>query len=335
MSRFVSVNITRQTKAVTEKGFGLPLLLATSKALPYTVYEDISDVSPDFATDSKEYKLLSRMFGQNPRPAEIAVYGVLYNSATGDPNTLVTALNTLLLTQNDFYYLVSPEQDEEEVTALADWISTQDKVYVASTDSDLLYKALKGLYDNTYLMVHNKPETYPGEGLVGLLASQLIGSYTWTFKQINGISAASYNNSKINEIEDNYANTYINESGVNITSGSRATSGEYIDIIQGQHFIKAKIAENVFGLLVRVKKVPYSSAGIALVAAEVDNALNLSARNGIIATENGEYQYAIDIPRIEDIPKNLKAGRILPDIPWTAQLDGAIEKVTINGVLTI
>lgn len=333
MSKFVTVNITRETKAITEKGFGLPLVLATSKALAYKVYTDISEVQSDFAVDTKEYKLLNRMFAQNPRPAEIAVYGVNYTST--DAESLVTALNDLLLTKNDFYYLVSPEQGLEEVTALAEWASTQDKIYAASTDSEDVYESLKGLYDNVYLLVHDNPGTYPAEGLAALLASQIIGSYTWTFKSINGVQPATYSATKIKDIEDNYANTYIQESGVNITSGSKSTSGEYIDIIQGQHFIKAKIAENVFGALVRNKKVPYTSAGIALIAAEVEKALTLAAQNGVIATENGEYQFAIDVPTIESIPTNNKAGRILPDIPWTATVAGAIEKVNINGVLSI
>lgn len=333
MSRFVTVNITRETKAITEKGFGLPLVLATSKALAYKVYTDLSEVQSDFAVDTKEYKLFNRMFAQNPRPAEIAVYGVNYSGL--DAESLVTALNGLLLTNNDFYYIVSPEQDLDEITALAEWASTQDKIYAVSTDKEEVYTSLKGLYENVYLLVHDKPELYPAEGLVSLLASQVIGSYVWTFKSINGVPAASYDSTKIKDIEDNHANTYIQESGVNITTGSKATNGEYIDIIQGQHFIKAKIAENVFGALVRNKKVPYTSAGIALIAAEVDKGLDLSSRNGIIADEGGEFQYAISIPNIDDIPTNAKAGRILPDIPWTAKIGGGIEKVTINGVLTI
>ena len=333
MSKFVTVNITRETKAITEKGFGLPLVLATSKALAYKVYTDISEVPVDFAVGTKEYKLLNRMFAQRPAPAEIAVYGVNYTST--DAESLVTALNELLLTKNDFYYLVSPEQGLEEIIALAEWTSTQDKIYAASTDSEDVYEALKGLYDNVYLLVHDQPEYYPAEGLVSMLASQVIGSYIWTFKTINGVPPVAYDAKKIRDIEANNANTYIQESGVNITSGSKSTSGEYIDIIQGQHFIKAKIAENVFGALVRNKKVPYTSAGIALIAAEVDKGLDLSARNGVISDEGGEFQYAIDIPNIEDIPTNNKANRLLPDIPWTAKVGNGIEKVNINGVLSI
>lgn len=335
MGRFVNVNITRQTKSVSEKGFGLPLVLATSKNLSYKTYTDISEVVADFAAETKEYKLLSRMFGQNPRPAEIAVYGVLYDSGADDPSKLVTALNTLILTHNDFYYLVCAEQGDEEIAALAEWISTQQKIYAASTSSTVVDAALKGLYENVYLLVHNDPTTYPAEGLVALLAPQVIGSYTWTFKTINGVPAVNYTETEINAIHDNNANTYVADGGVNITSSSKATNGEYIDVIQGQHFITAKINENIFRLLVRMPKVPSTNGGIALAVAEVENALTLAGKNGIIAEEKGAYQFAITIPSIDSIPENAKANRKLPDIPWTAKIAGAFEEVTINGVLAI
>jgi hypothetical protein len=335
MSRFVEVNITRQTKPLSQKGFGLPLVLSVSGDFQYKVYTEISEVAADFNETTEEYKLLSRMFGQNPAPAEIAVYGVLYDSGTGLPADLSAALNELQLTNDEFYYLVSTVQDDAEVEELASWVSTQDKIYAVSTSSETLYATLDGLYDNVYVLVHDQPGSYPAEGLVAHLAPQVIGSYTWTFKNISDVPAAAYDNTKINDIHTKHANTYISEGGVNITSNGVATSGEYIDVIQGQHFIQAKISENVFGLLVRQPKIPFTSAGIAQVVAEVEKALQLSGDSGIIAEENDEYRFSIQIPRVEDIPDNDKANRTLPDIPWTATIAGAIEDVTINGVLKI
>lgn len=334
-NRYVDVTITRQTKAVSEKGFGTPLVLATSKNLPYKVYTEIDQVASDFATTTEEYKLLSRMFGQNPRPAEIAVFGVQYNGANGDPDTLVSALNDLIKTNNDFYYLVSVEQGDDEIAALAQWVSTQEKIYAASTSSETLYTMLNGLYDNVFLLVHDQPRQYPAEGLVALLAPQVIGSYTWTFKTIQGVAPAAYDDTKINDIHSKNACTYIREGGVNITSRGVATSGEYIDIVQATHFIKARMTEAVFRLLATQPKVPYTDAGIAMVVAEVDNVLKQAFRQGIIAEENGEPLYTITVPKRAEIPANTRAQRILPDVEWTATIAGAVEKVEIRGVLTI
>jgi len=334
-NRYVDVTITRQTKAVSEKGFGLPLVLATSKNLGYKVYTDIDQVTTDFATTTEEYKLLSRMFGQNPRPAEIAVFGVQYDNAMDTPETLVTALNDLVKTNNDFYYLVSVEQGDEEITALAEWISTQDKIYAVSTSSDTLYTTLSGLYDNVFVLVHDQPRQYPAEGLVAQLAPLPIGSYTWTFKTIHGVTPAAYDDTKINDIHDHNACTYIRESGVDITSHGVATSGEYMDIVQSMHFLKARLAEAVFQLLAKNPKIPYTDAGIAMVVAEVDKVLKQAFRQGIIADENGEPLYSITVPKRADIPANTRAQRILPNIEWTATIAGAVEKVEIRGTLMI
>lgn len=334
-NRYVTVTITRQTKPVSEKGFGLPLVLATSKNLAYKVYTDIDQVPTDFAETTEEYKLLSRMFGQNPRPAEIAVYGVQYDNATDSPTELTAALNDLIKTHNDFYYLVSVEQGDEEITALAEWASTQEKIYAASTSSTTLYQTLKGLYDNVFLLVHDQPRQYPAEGLVAELAPQDIGSYTWTFKTIQGVSPAAYDDTKINDIHDNNACTYISEGGVNITSHGVATSGEYIDNVQATHFIKARMTEAVFRLLATNPKIPYTDAGIAMVVAEVDKVLKQCFKQGIIADENGEPLYSIEVPKRADIPTNTIAQRMLPDIKWKATIAGAIEHVDIQGVLAL
>jgi len=335
-NRYVDVTITRQTKPVSEVGFGLPLVLATSKTLAYKVYNDIEEVLADFADTTEEYKLLSRMFGQNPRPAQIAVYGVPYDSATDEPSTLAEALTTLItMGKNDFYYLLSVQQGDEEITSLAEWASTKDKIYAASTSSTTLYQNLKDLYDNVFLLVHDQPRQYPAEGLVAQLAPLPIGSYTWTFKTIQGVTPAAYDATKINDIHENNACTYIQEGGVNITSHGVATSGEYVDVVQSTHYIKSRMTEAVFRLLAQNSKIPYTDAGIAMVVAEVDNVLKQAFRQGIIAEENGEPLYSINVPKREDIPANTRAQRVLPDVKWTATIAGAVEKVEIRGVLTI
>lgn len=333
--RYVDVQITRETKPLSEKGFGLPLALATSKAFAYKVYTDISEVPADFAETTEEYKMLSRMFGQNPRPAEIAVYGVLYDNAVDTPTELTAALNELIKTHNDFYYLVSVEQGDAEITALAEWANTQDKIYGATTPNKNLAATLRGLYDNAFLVVHDQPDKYVAEGLIGTCAPKVIGSFTWTFKNVQGVPAVAFDNTTINEIHGNNASTYINEAGLLMNSHGVVTSGEYIDVIQSTHFLKARMAESVFRLLALKDKVPYTDSGIALVVAEVEKVLSQGFKQGIIADEEGVPLYSITVPKRSEIAANTRAQRILPDVKWTAVIAGAVEKVEIRGTLTI
>lgn len=69
------VNITKLTKAVNQKGFGLIMIYDVLSDRAYTLYENISQILEDFSADSKVYKIASRIFGQNPKPQKVAVVG--------------------------------------------------------------------------------------------------------------------------------------------------------------------------------------------------------------------------------------------------------------------
>lgn len=341
MSRYVDVVITRETKPVSEKGFGLPLMLATSKALEYTIYEGIEDVAVDFTETTREYKLASRMFGQTPKIKELACYGVSYVPTTpeapADEVTVLTAaLNELVQFNNEFYYLVCPESGDAEIKALAEWISTQDKLYGVTTQSVALTEELSGLYDNVFLSVHDDPNAFHAEGLIGMNAPKVIGSFTWTFKQVQGVRAARLTNAEINQVLKNNATVQVNEAGVLLNAMGVSTSGEYIDNVQATHFLKARITEDIFRLLAMKEKVPYDNRGIAMVVNELNVRLKSAYRQGIIAENDaGEPDYKITYPLRSEIPKNTIAKRVLPDVKFRAIVAGAIEKVEINGVLAL
>lgn len=69
------VNITKLTKAVNQKGFGLIMLYDTEHDSKYSLYQDISAVGEAFPISSKVYKIASRIFGQKPKVQQIAIIG--------------------------------------------------------------------------------------------------------------------------------------------------------------------------------------------------------------------------------------------------------------------
>lgn len=335
-SRFVEVNITRETKPVSEKGFGLPLMLTTSKALDYKIYTDISEVAEDFDETSREYKLATRMFGQSPKIRELACYGVAYTPGTDEATVLVTALNDLVKTDNDWFYLVSTANNDAEIKALCEWMSTQEKIYGVTTPNIALTEELKGVYENVLLSVHDDPEAFHAEGLIAYAAPQVIGSYVFSHKQVNGVRAAKLSNAEINKIIANNATTCISETGWLINASGKAVGGEYLDVIQADYFLRARLREDVFQLLATVKKVPYTDGGIAQVVSVMDTRFKAAYRQEIIAEDdNGDPDYQITFPRRKNIPKNTIAQRILPDINFRLAIAGGVEKVQIDGVLAL
>ena len=336
MSRFVKVDITRETKPVSERGFGLPLMLATSKALDYKVYTDISEVAEDFDVTSREFKLATRMFGQSPKIAELAVYGVSYVPEADDATVLTAALNELLVVNNDWFYLVSSENGDEGIKALAEWISTQEKIYGVTTQNIALAEELKGLYENVYLSVHDDADAFHAEGLLAYGAPLEIGSYDFAHKQINGVRASYLTPAEINAVKAANATTAVSELGLIVNLTGMAVGGDFLDVIQSDYFLRARLREDIFQLLATVKKVPFTDAGIAQVVERMDSRFKSAFRQGIIAEDdNGEPDYTIEFPRRVDIPKNERAQRVLRGIKFRAVIAGAVENVEITGVLTV
>lgn len=336
MSRYIESTITRQTGAVSKAGFGLSLVLGTSKAVEYKEYaagDAISGITTDFGALSKEVKLAQAIMSQSPRPAKIAVYGVLFNETTDEETVLTTALSTLRLTRDDWYWLGCTSQTDDVIKALSAWNGPNNKLYFASTSNKVLANSL--LMDTSVVLAHDKPELFPAEAWIGATAAYEPGTFTFTFKNLQGIPASTYSNQEINDIHAANGNTYIREGGVNITSNGKTSSGEWIDIIQSQHYLDARIVENIYGLLVRMPKVPFTAAGVAMVLSEVEAAIKGAPEGMIARDESGALMFRVYPIPMSDITQNDKATRTLPGVKWDVTLAGAIEKVIAQGTLAI
>ncbi len=322
------VNITKLTKAITQQGFGLPLILATTKAHPYTLYNDISELAEDFTAETATYKIASRIFGQNPAPAQIAVYGVLYDAVEGEAADLVTALNTLVETNNDWYFLVCDRNDADIITALSGWVDTQIKMYFVTSQTLTTPVALES--ERTVVMYHDDEDAYVAEGLASYLATAPVGGVTAKFKTIEGVGSANITATELNRLHENGGFSYVRKMGVLQTTEGSTTNGSYIDLTMGSFFIKFRIEEEVMLMAVNNEKIPYSNTGIAMLVGAVDSVLKKATNQGIILEEDGKGVYEISyIPR-EDMPKNKIANREYDGIRATATIAGAIHDGTIT-----
>lgn len=325
----VEVIVTRETQPLTQAGFGMPLILATHAAVPYAEYTSIADVAEDYPETTAAYKIAARVLGQSPSPSRIAMVGVEY---VDDPTTLTAALNDLVQTHNDWYFLLCDQQGDSAITELSGWIDTQKKLYFASTDNLNLAASLES--DNTVIMYHDDPTQYPAEGWVGRCAPELPGSITWKFKTISGVSAANIKAGELAYLHQEGGNSYVRKLGVLQTSEGLTTSGEYIDVIRSQHFIEARLVEQVMSLFINSGKVPYDNSGIAMVVAACESVMKQATDQGIIARDDdGNGLWTVTAPRREDIPASDIAARKLDGVVIEAALAGAIHSATIRVTL--
>lgn len=323
------VNISKLTKSLSQQGFGLPLILATSKVHPYTLYSDIAAVSVDFAVDTKEYKIAARMFGQNPAPAKIAIYGVLSTT----PAVLVTALNTLILSNNDWYFLVCSDNTDALVKALATWADTQIKMYFATTQSKVLVATMAN--ENAAVMYHNTVDAYVAEGLAAIAAVNDPGSLTFKFKTVLGVLESNLNDTELTQMHTDKGFSYVKKMGILQTSEGITTTGEYIDVVMGAHYLKARMEEEAMLLAINNKKIPYDNSGIAMLVGAADSVLKKGVTQGIVLKDgDGNGVYEITYVKREDVSDPDVAARVYNGIKWSAKLAGAIHTGAINGILT-
>jgi hypothetical protein len=117
--------------------------------------------------------------------------------------------------------------------------------------------------------------------------------------------------------------------GVPMTSNGQVASGEYIDVIHGMDWLKARIQNLVFTALVNVDKVPFTDGGVQMVVSPLKAALEEGKQNGVLAS------YEVAFPAVADVSVTDKGRRFLPDVNFTGVLAGAIHGTKINGVVTL
>lgn len=330
----VTIAITRETAALTQAGFGLPLIVGTAGAIGYAECTSLAEVAEaGFGSATEVYKMAAAVLSQSPRPPKAAVVGFV------DAESLADDLNALIGTKNNWYFLLCQEKAAAKIAILSAWAEANKKLYFAcpnATVAEAITLADELERDRTVLVYHHEPGLYSEASWVGRCAATIPGSITWKFKTLSGITPANVTTTEIANLHDACINTYVQKYGVNQTSEGRATSGEYIDVMRGIDFIEARLGEGINRLLFTSPKVPYDAKGVALVVAEVNAVMQLGVANGIIALDKDDNGiYNVSAPDINDIPLNEKARRNLPDVNFNFTLAGAVHTVEVYGTVSV
>lgn len=324
-----TVDITTLTKAVSQRGFGIILVLATDKAHPYTLYNDIATLTSDFGASTKTNKIASRIFGQSPSPQEVAVVGMDYTTSL--PSDIVDFLTTVIDKNSDWFFLTCDINENAVVKALSGFIDTQDKMYFATTQDLTLPAMLES--ENTAIYYHDSEDAYLAEGMASYFATATVGGVTGKFKTVQGVLAANTGATELAQLHTDNSQSYVRKMGVLQTTEGKTTSGEYIDVVMGSYWIQFKMEEDAAYLSLNTPKIPYSNTGIGMLISVVENVLKRSTLQGIVLEEDGKGVYEITYVLREDIPKNDIAQRVYNEIKWTATLSGAIHSGNIKGTL--
>lgn len=311
-------------------GFGKPLILTTgASAVAYKEYADMEGVEEDYAQSTDAYKAANAIFTQVNRPETVAIMTAATTANLGDVLTGVY--------DRDWYFLIPTFSTVADLITLGDKIETNGRKMMAalsSTTADVVAIKAKN-YDRTFVAqtIAEFMDEFFNAAWVGEAGAFPVGSITWKFKNLVGISPQELNATQLLTIHNNGANAYVTKAGDNITSEGRVVSGEYIDVIMSKDWIQQEIEVRVQKVFNKNGKVPYTNTGIALIEGAVRAALDRAFANGMIADNNGVPLYTTTFKTRDEVSALDRASRKYNEGKFTFQLAGAIHEATIRGTI--
>jgi hypothetical protein len=265
--------------------------------------------------------------------------------------TWTDALSKMKEQNNDWYAISVSARLMANQQECAQWIQANEKLgCLCSGDSiitdaetgDIAAWAKLNNLDRVFVFFHPDAkltdavvdvlapaDPVPEAAYFGKLLTKQPGSATWKFWELQSVPTYELSQGQVKNVEDKNATWYMETAGVPMTSNGQVASGEYIDVIHGLDWLKARIQNLVFTTLVNVDKVPFTDAGVQMVVSPLKAALEEGKKNGILAS------YEISFPAVAEVSVTDKGKRFLPDVNFTGVLAGAIHSTKINGVVTL
>ncbi len=254
---------------------------------------------------------------------------------------IATDLNLIRAADGDWYGLVIDSPSSAEIADAAAWAETQRVIFVPqSADTDVLSSSTTDLfsdlqdlsYARTIPLYHHVQNSYAGAGWLGLMLTYTPGQATWAFKSIAGSAVSTLSETEISNLKAKSANYYTTIGGVPITMDGVSSGAEFADITVFVDWLRARLTERIFALLVNLAKLPYTDASVDLVRSEILAQLQQGIAVGGLADDPAPV---VDAPLVSEVSAQDRAARLLPDITFTARLAGAIHSIDIRGNLTV
>lgn len=262
-----------------------------------------------------------------------------------ETQSLSQAYSRIKEQNNDFYFVTMYSHAPADIDEIADLVEAESKLFVTSyggsdatdpLDTQDIGSVLqaKDLARTMIIYTENDNE-YPECAFVGLQAPKDPGSTTWKFKTVSGVTVSNLTTTQSLTLKGtrfDYGkgyNTYENFGGRNILSEGRVANGEFIDIIRFSDWVESRMRERIFLTLVNSEKIPYTSAGFAIIEGRMREVLQEGVAVGGLASFN------VTVPNPRSLDPNLRANRVAEGFEFTGVLAGAVHAITINGRLTI
>lgn len=289
----------------------------------YKEYTSLEALKVDFAEDTEVYKNAKANLDQQNAAEKFSV--LTYVAAQTD-----AALDKFF--DKEWNFALMPGATEADKLAVANKILSNKFKFLVNQTSDLATLVPFGTNRRVINFYHTNEGEYLASAVLGDVANLTVGKATWKFrKNLIGITPIDIDRGKLSEIHAAGANAYVMKAGIPSTSEGLTASGEYIDNVHGEDWIKANTESSLQNILLENDKVSFDSAGFALVNAGLTSVFEQATKNGIVAkNEDNTGKYTIAIPEITDVPVQDRIDRILNNLNPSYVPDGAIHEMTVH-----
>jgi hypothetical protein len=280
----VNIDVANPASVV---GFGLLLILApvVAEGTPtYKEYANLTALTADYAEGTDVHGKARDFFAQANAGTPVAVQ-------TYTAGSVSDALDNCFA--KDWHFAVVAGGVAADILAAAQYIEAKSYKFlflqVADASGITPYGPISDTfvgYKRTAVYVHAVAGENLDAAVIGNAGSLTVGSITWKFRgNLSGITPDDLTPAQVQAIHTAGGNAYVLKAGIPQTTEGKTAGGEYIDALHGDDWVKANIETSVQDLLQTSGKLPYTAAGIALIASRVEGVLNTAYTNGIVDTD--------------------------------------------------
>lgn len=292
----------------------------------YREYKNLDAVAVDYPEGTPVYNKASMYFAQDNHSDRIAVLDFAKDK-------MLEALKAFWYFNWTFGVCVNNTIDQTTLQLSNIFEANKDHFLVLQTDDLSNYAQMSG-QNYTIGLSHDMSEAMDA-AFVGNIATLPVGSITWKFKPLNGITPQDLTTQELAGINSVHAIAYEEMMGRGQTSEGKTLSGEYIDLLHGIMWVQTTAQARLQLLLQENGKIPYEAKGINMIIACLTQVMNEAYNKQIIMTdkETGQGMFKITAtPRSEQSLEDL-SNRHYGGITFEYHASSAIHTITVNGAV--
>lgn len=292
----------------------------------YREYASLDAVKVDYSDNDDVMAKAEAYFAQEYHSDRVAILDIPSGKE-------LDALGAFWFFNWTFAVRAKSDDQQSELTLLSNiFEANKDHFLVIQTNDVSALVPLQG-QNYTIGLKHDTSEAMDA-AFVGEIATLPVGSVTWKFKTLTGITPEELTAPEVVGINKVNAIAYKTSFGKDQTTEGKALSGEYIDTLHGILWVKSNMESDFEKMLQDNDKIPYSQVGINMITGVATQVLNRAFEQGIIqADANGKADFSISAsPREQQSAQDL-SNRHYGGLSFTYHASNAIHTLTIYGTI--